>query len=434
MAAIEVLPPEILLEIGRQVRGRYRNSDLANLSLVSRQLRPVAQESLLQKPRLKLINIHLFMVELNRHSWIIPRIQDLELWSTDEGRELKYFTLPDFPTGFFARVPQRMMNHFLTQVKYSAVPCAPDISAKLDPKECADTIKRFSKSKAHEREWNMALEQDIVPALLGLLLVNLPKLKALRCAAVWLMDFPNLTSVLSAEVSLVVPSAWKHDWLAGTMDMLAEKLEEFEVPTNDFHMRFSRNASALFNFSSFTKLKKLSISMDAIYYRDRPPLRPSPWPVPLLPPNLEILRISEGTDLTTSFVEDLCKVKKEGKILQALRRVEIFFKLQYDFVVIEPTSLKTVCSDAIIALSLYFPGYPITTREVDRSLWSLKEERMMAQVRWERFYRKHELAMSLESYEWDRLWVMERCVCELDSEQEMELNFDVDGDVEMASD
>lgn len=235
MAKLEDLPPELLLEIGRYIRNRYRNSDLASLSLVSAYMRPIAQERLLEEPWFKLSNIHLFMAELHRQSWVIPKIRALELWSSEKGREITF----DDHRGVLANLfnPPFAGRH-QPRAHYPAVSCPMDLWIKLDHTGCANTAKRFAQSFADACEWNIALQHDVVPALLGLLLVSLPTLRALRSSATWLMDFPIITSVLSAEVITVTPWEWEHDWLKGVMVTLAAKLEVLEVPTNYSHMGF----------------------------------------------------------------------------------------------------------------------------------------------------------------------------------------------------
>ncbi|KAF2438398.1 hypothetical protein P171DRAFT_160178, partial [Karstenula rhodostoma CBS 690.94] len=270
---------------------------------------------------------------------------------------------------------------------------------------CAETAKQFLKHNVHAQDWILALKHNVVPALLGLLLVSLPNLKALRCSALWIMDFPLLTSLISAKVT--------------------------SVPINHSHILFTGRPSALFNFSSFEKLKNLSMSMEAIYYWDSRPRLPYPWPMPLLPPNIQTLQISEGTESTASFIEDLCKVKKEGTSFQSLCLIDVFFSLPYDFTVIAPACLRTVCSDAVVSLSLYFPGFPITTPEVDRNLWSLKEERVMVQIGWEKFSKENPVANEVTPYDWARLIAMESYGCEPSAEKD--INFDAEGDIEMTS-
>lgn len=196
------------------------------------------------------------------------------------------------------------------------------------------------------------------------------------------------------EVDGIRPLGWesKHAFFTGVMEKLAPNLEVLEVPANLSCMRALGRPSSLFDFSSFTKLRQLSVSMDALYYHKRRLSLPSPWPVSLLPPNLRILRISESFLGTTIFVEDVCKVKKQGMSLQFLERVEVIYKYPYEIVikaasdrnVADPVyDMGSFCSSAEIAISLYFPGVPMMTPHVNRSLWSLREFGEMTQIEWE---------------------------------------------------
>ncbi|KAF1968165.1 hypothetical protein BU23DRAFT_267909 [Bimuria novae-zelandiae CBS 107.79] len=183
MAKFQDLPDELLLEIASQILGRHRNSDLACHSLVSRQFRPIAQEALLQAPCFKLTNIHLFMLEMRRQEWVIPKIQALELWSTDKGRTLDVWKPEDFSIGARSAFGGRGVDNLLGRVKYTGVPCPAELRSRFNMESCIDTIRRFSVKPTHQLIWLAALNVDVAQALLGLLLVSLPNLKELRCAA-----------------------------------------------------------------------------------------------------------------------------------------------------------------------------------------------------------------------------------------------------------
>ena len=416
MANFHDLPNELLLEIARQVRGRYRNSTLASLSLVSRKFRPIAQEALIQQPCFKITYIDRFMLEMFRQNYVIPKIQSLELWSTDENRRLKQ----DLD------VVQRQAAY---QFSYKAVACPPDLMERFNLEGCHEMMKYYSKDKHDERKWLAALKSDVVPALLALLLVSLPKLKELRCVALWLMDFPILSAMRSVEVVDTHPFEWEHNFLAGVMEKVGPRLEVFEVPTNLSYMYFMGRPASLFNYTLLVGLKELTVSMEVLYYNGRL-RRPSPWPVPLLPPNIRTLRISEGSLMTTLLVEDICKVKKAGKSLQSLQRVDVIYDRPYTQVLtaaslknqLDPVyDMKSFCASAELAISLYFPGTRIVSSEVNRSLWSLRESREMWQIEWEAYSKRDSLCA---------------CGCEGNSfttwrTPERLFAFDADGDVEM---
>lgn len=441
MAKIQSLPNEVLLEIALRLYGRHRNSDLASLSLVSQQFRPVAQETLLQKPCFKLANIHKFLMEMFREDWVIPKIQSLELWSTHEGRGSKYRTQDSFPH----LGNQRLWHLLLMHPRYTAVPCPPDLRVELFFPGWKDTIKRFSKDQEGEMSWLKAFDNDVVPALLGLLLASLPNLKELRCAALWLMDFPIMHGLLSKEVTRTAPSRWRHRFLAGLVDKLASNLRVLEVPTNMTSMFFDYRPSGVFDYTSFRNLKELSVSMELIYYDQRNP--PSPWPIPLLPPNLQLLRISEGTVSTVRFLEDLCKVKRGGNNMQSLKRVEVIYATVYENIVRYPKIvswlpvvkvlpdpihyMRSLFSDAELSLSLYFPGVPMTSFDADRSLWSLKESGELMDVEWKAYCKVIKFDCS-KAYDWMLPAAMEHFHKRRSQDCEIfETSFDEQGDVKM---
>lgn len=95
------------------------------------------------EPRFNLIKIPLFMSELGRHDWAVPKIRTLELWSTDKGRAQEQNRLP-------FRFPMLEEHPGNFPVMYPAVRHPPHSSVTPDQKRYIDTIKRFSKNHLHE--------------------------------------------------------------------------------------------------------------------------------------------------------------------------------------------------------------------------------------------------------------------------------------------
>lgn len=171
--------------------------------------------------------------------------------------------------------------------------------------------------------------------------------------------------------------------------------------------------------------------MDILHHPERGSIRPSPRLTSLLPPNLKIVQISEGTKLTRSVIKDIFKAKKQGELLQSLTRVEIFFQEPQILTGLNPEYLKDLCSNAALALSFYFPRFPITAREVNRSLWSLKPQRLIAQTGWEKFCKGNDItieeANEIAPYYWGGLRFMKSFDCE--SYFEKGVVFDAEGNM-----
>lgn len=436
MAKITDLANELLLKVASHARGRHRNSDLTSLSLVSRRFRPIAQEALLQEPCFKLGLIHLFMLEASRKDWVIPKIRSLELWSTGEDRyDIRGNPLPGSSPLYNG---PRRMGQTPRAAEYTKIPCPPEFFARIDWDSFLATINHFSARPEHVGLWLSALNEDVIQGLLGILLVSLPNLKELRCAAVWLMDFPLLSNILSAEVTGISDPECKHGYLAGVINALAPKLEILEVPTNrwqlDFYSRVSSRVSSLFDFAPFIKLKELNISLKVLNYKYWDRMRLNPRAIVRLPPNLQVLRISEGELSTILLILGISAAKNTGRVLQSLERIEIFYSAVYlDFLRISSLhgwlnpiqDLREWCSSAQVSLSLYFPGVALHTVNADRSLWSLKDNQELLPTELKVFFRGD--LSRLDGMDPHALDQMVKHV--LISRKE--ISFDADGDIDM---
>jgi hypothetical protein len=80
------LPKELLLNIAAQFTHWSRNSDLANLALVSRRWRPIAQEWLAKVPCFQLTHIDKYLWEIGHNDYLFPQIRTLEIHSRSERR------------------------------------------------------------------------------------------------------------------------------------------------------------------------------------------------------------------------------------------------------------------------------------------------------------------------------------------------------------
>jgi hypothetical protein len=321
---------------------------------------------------------------------------------------------------------------------YTKIPCPPEFSAQIDWDSFLAIIKNFSARPEHVGLWLSALKEDVIQGLLGILLVSLPNLKELRCAAVWLMDFPLLSNILSAEVIGLSDPEWKHGYLAGVINALAPKLEILEVPTNrwqlDFYSLPSFRVSSLFDFAPFEKLKELNISLKVLKYKHWDRMHLHARAILSLPPNLQVLRISEGELSTIPLILAIRTAKNTGRALQSLERIEIFYSTVYLGFLrdssrrgwLDPIQdMRKWCSSAQVSLSLFFPGVALHTVNADRSLWSLKDNQELSPTELKVFFRGDLSRIDgMDPHALDR---MVKDVAML----RKEFSFDADGDSDM---
>lgn len=359
------LPDELLFHIGAHFTNRTRNTDLSALALVSRKWRTIAQEWLLKAPRFNLTYIDVYLWELGHHSHLIPQIRALEIWSTS-----------------VSRVSRDEAG--LSVKKYTPIPAPPLLLQRQALFEkCAEIIEHYGDTGRHKHEWRDALQDDVVPALFGVLLCILPNLASLKLGNAWLMDFPIFRQILSADVraEYYSPPGWRHGYMAGAIAAVADKLEILDIPADMTAMYFCARAATVFDYRRFTNLKELGVSMKALGgYTPLP--WPSPKPKEILPKGLEVLRISEATQYTTTIINQLCHSKNSGHF-DSLKRVEIYHQLQHDLtdklatvlMCLSPVEdVHRVCAHAGVALYIYFPGYCMHTWELGDTPWSLREE------------------------------------------------------------
>ncbi|KAF2677480.1 hypothetical protein K458DRAFT_243937, partial [Lentithecium fluviatile CBS 122367] len=279
------LPDELLLEITDQFHGRYRNTDLASFALTCRRMHVVAKEKLLCDPCFNLSRLHHYLWELAHHPHFIPKIRRLELWSSSEGR------LP-------AEVSQTSiinLQSFVRSYRYPSTPCPPELLGGEFMDQCLTIFIFFAKKTNHKTEWADKVQEDVVPTLLAVLLLALPNLKELKCAAAWLMDFPFFRQLFTHDVLRVLPEDWHHRYLFCVARALQGKLEILEFPTDLAHMAFLVRSRMPFDFRPFAHLKQLSLSMSTLKYTQHALVAPI-GPEYVFPPTLELLRISEATE------------------------------------------------------------------------------------------------------------------------------------------
>lgn len=215
------LPPEVLLEIAACLTHLTRNTDLANLSLVSQRLRPIAQEWLLKAPRFSLKYIDRYMYELAQQPKLWAQVYKLEIWSKNEGR-VKYD------------------ERGLSIKEYISTKAATGIPSGSLETVCKVVMERYVCSEAMEAEWRAALQDDVVPALFTVLLCMLSKLKELTLGNAWSMDFPIFAHLLSPNTRALpyIPTAWSSSYSAPAVITRIWQLKVLELPADMTAMYF----------------------------------------------------------------------------------------------------------------------------------------------------------------------------------------------------
>jgi hypothetical protein len=244
------------------------------------------------------------MWQLGHRPSLLAQIESLEVWSMSEGRVLR---------GGGPR-----------QNKYKPIPAPALLLQDTEFMEQSRTIiQHFAGTKHHEKQWLTALTEDVVPALFGMLICVLPKLKELRLGDAWMLDFPLFANMLctTAKAFPMAPSEWRHHFLAGALNSILTRLKVLEVPTDMTAMYFPLRTTTIFDFRRFENLTEVSLTMRAVQGLNT---RNGPSdPVEIFPKMLEVLRISEATYYTVNFLNQLCLAKKRG-YFPSLRRVEIY--------------------------------------------------------------------------------------------------------------
>jgi hypothetical protein len=262
------LPNEIWLHIAGQFTLLDRNRDLANLSLVSRKWKTVAQEWLLKVPRFSLANIDRYLWELGHHEHLQAQIRTLEIWSYSEGRT------------------SRNSNN---RPVYEYTPTAKPISwDKKFLSKCSELIVYYASNTKHIMEWQTGLNGDCVPALLGILLCTLPNLTELKLGNTWLMDIPIFSMMLSPDVitKYPLPKEWRHEYLNDVLRRLYPRLSVIEVSADMSSMYFFHYGHTVYDFRRFQGLKQIGITMKALWWEPSINLNP-PDPRELFPPTLQ---------------------------------------------------------------------------------------------------------------------------------------------------
>jgi hypothetical protein len=318
-----------------------------------------------------LSHVHHYLWEIAHHPHYIPRIFRLELWSSNNGR-----LQPDQWHTHTSNLP-------LSEVAktYPAIPFPQHLHPQTEFfTQCFNIFNHYARPDEGS-EWAREVQKDVVPTMLGVLLLALTSLKELKCAASWLMDFPFFSNCRTGQVTMTFPEGWRHAYLGCVLKVLEKKLEVLEFPTNLGHMAFTPRPKALFDFRHFAHLRELSVPMSAIGYYQRA-FRQAANPVNIFPRTLELLRISEATEFAANFLNNLCLALKRGKF-PCLRRIEIYYKSPREVITgladvshcPDPASdVQKMCTDAGLAVLLYFPGTIMQGSLTQRSLWSLKEE------------------------------------------------------------
>ncbi|KAI0574920.1 F-box multi-domain protein [Pyrenophora tritici-repentis] len=360
------LPDEILLHIGAQFTGLSREIDLVNLALVSPRWRMVAQEWLVKEPRFNITYIYEYMCELSRRPKLIQRVKSMEIWSTSQGRIA--YDDEDSPPMLLGYNPVKAPEEMT-----SAFECMT---------QCRAIVKRFARNEKDRDMWMRALDEDVIPALFGILICTLPNLKELRLGQGWLMDFPMFSNMLATQVQ-PIPKTWMYSFLAGPLDLLYSRLTVLEVPADMRTLEFP-GTSTVFDLRPFQHLAEVGITMEALLH-DYEILGESPDPRKIFPPTIKVLRISEATTFTACFLKDLCAAKISGHF-PSLRRVEVYYmdtsndqiwkgeKLSLLLI----KFLRRIFRAAELELYLYFPRWwMLETWEIGGTPLSLQEEGLL---------------------------------------------------------
>jgi hypothetical protein len=254
--------------------------------------------------------------------------------------------------------------------------------------KCEEIINFFAENVVYKLAWTQALNTDIVSALIGILILGLPNLRELYLGPSWLMDCPFFSQIRSQEIRSTYPLWWEHLYLAPVLKQLQSRLTILEFPANFEGFHFMGMPRAIFDFRGFQQLTELNISMKALFWTSFAPWRSPTDPSTILPRSLEVLRISECTETTANFANQLCLLIKQGNF-PALRRVELYFKhwrqkIEMDaeeFRCIHPVKdTRKIFSDAGLELYLYFPGVKWKTCEFGTTPWSCRAEGLLQEV------------------------------------------------------
>ncbi|KAF2714504.1 hypothetical protein K504DRAFT_496432 [Pleomassaria siparia CBS 279.74] len=398
MPQLSDLPTEILLEIAAYLDDSTRNRCLRALALTASVFRPIAQEMLLCAPSFHITYIHDYMWQLGHYPGFERKIKKLEILSSSEGRGVKdsrgipAFAYPATQCGDF------MHGVFFCCLVLSYAPAdtsSPPVvfenGRRKFKQKCQEVARYFAGNQLDMLRWWGALDDDIVAALVGVLLVSLPSLEELYLGASWLMDFPFFSGTLNPMITYRwMPWGWRHNWLtAALLPNLCPRLKVLEFPSDLDNFCFYRlqRVRAIFDFRSFVCLTRLTVSMKALHWDN---LRPAPAdPTTVLPSTIKLLRISECSELTANFTNQLCLSKKKGQFPQ-LELVELFYthsleKVKYralDGGHPDPVKdVKKMFMDAELQLYLYFPVSRLRVTTPDtRTPWNARDEGRLGQL------------------------------------------------------
>ncbi|KAF2113992.1 hypothetical protein BDV96DRAFT_647481 [Lophiotrema nucula] len=377
------LPDELLLLVGDQFDGRTHNNDLSSLSLANQRLRHIAQEKLLCDPCFNLTNIHAYLWELCKNPGLLPRIRQLEIRSSRDGRA------DDDYYASRGALPRILRPHYQRNdpQNYDAIECPPALPqwpGFLD--SCSQVIISTCGAPYSDiHPWLQDLRTDIMPALFGILLAILPNLKEMYFANGWLMDFTIFSSLRTLRHRPLLPRGWAHNYLEHAINKIADKIEVLEFPTDvdGVHWILSQTP---FDFRKFKNLRRLSIPMQLLteFRRHETPPNPSSF----IPETVELLRISEASYPAINFVNEVCLAKKHGRF-PYLQRVELYYystikqikSLARRFRCPHPIhDVRRMFLDAELGLYMYFPSVIIRTAEVGETPWKLREEGLLKQL------------------------------------------------------
>ncbi|OAL51567.1 hypothetical protein IQ07DRAFT_506101 [Pyrenochaeta sp. DS3sAY3a] len=297
------LPDELVHLVARHLRSSKRNDALLCFALVNRRTSIFAKEVLLKEPRFNICYLGSYLHELFRAPQIRRQVVELEMYDTRAyGELLKYSSHDLYPRHRWGD-PGTLNNN-------------PKFAAFV-----REVVDKFALTEGHKAEWLHALDNDVLPACLGVLVCVLPKLKVLDLLETYLVTQPMFSNILATDVVRAgySPEAWRQPYLAGAMKVLQQRLQVLLMPSEmvsvDWDAMFHHSA---FDYQGFQRLTELSIPMES--------LENCTDGSDYLPKSLEVLRVVEANHDIICYIVDVWASKTNGT-LPNLRRLELYFRV-----------------------------------------------------------------------------------------------------------
>lgn len=296
------MPDELLHLVARHLRSSKTNDALLCYALVNRNTAPFATEVLLKEPRFNICNLGVYLHKMFQHPHLRRQVRELEMYdyrNTDE--LLKYCNNDIYPRHCWS--DPGTLNH--------------------DPKFAnfvEDVVDEFALTAEDKTEWLDALDNDVLPACLGVLICVLPKLEVFDLYETWLVTQPMFSTILATDVVQAgySPGAWDQSYLAGVMQVFQQRLQVLYMPAEmtsvDWDAKFHHSA---FDYRGFQCLTELCIPMQS--------LENCTDGTEYLPKSLEVLRVVEADQEIKYYIFDIW-ISKDNGTVPNLRRLELYFQ------------------------------------------------------------------------------------------------------------